>query len=132
MRRSKHKSTRCPRAHGRPPDFNRHKLNTSDQHDTSVASSHVFVPSESETTNVSLERVLLVLPPDAFQFLDPDSSQFTAHDEKTHSVPDLPRTAGAGIRAALQSPLSSATVRRQMTVIAPLAVKTSKLNIPDA
>jgi hypothetical protein len=48
-----------------------------------VVSSHVFVPSESETTNVSLERVLLILPPDAFQFLDPDSSQFTAHNEKS-------------------------------------------------
>ena len=81
-----HKFTSRTRAHGRPPDCISPKFDTSDQHDTSVTSSHVFVPSESETTNVSLERVLLVLPPDAFQFLGLDSSQFTAHYEKTTSA----------------------------------------------
>ena len=49
----KHKFIRRARAHGRPPDGIRPKSDTSDQHDTSVASSHVFVPFESETMNVS-------------------------------------------------------------------------------
>ena len=128
----KHKPTRRPRAHGRPPDFILHKLNTSDQHDTSVASSHVFVPLESETMHVSSVETNLyeneIIPlPSAVQFtlsLDPFPS--TNRNEIPHSVPDLSRTAGAGIRAALQSLPSSATARRQMTVIAPPALKTSK------
>ena len=106
----KHKFTRCARAHGRPPDGIRPKSDTSDQHDTSVASSHVFVPLESETMNVSStetnlsENEIIPLPSAVQFFLSLDSSQSTNRYETPHSVPDLPRTAGAGIRAALLLP----------------------------
>ena len=49
------------RAHGRPPDSRPPKSHTSDQHDTSVTFSHVFVPSDSETTHVSYARVPIFL-----------------------------------------------------------------------
>ena len=104
----------------------------------SVASSHVFVPLESETMNVSSTETNLseneIIPlPSAVQFFLPLNPLPSANRNETpHSVPDLLRTAGAGSRAALQSLPSSATARRQMTVIAPPALKTSKTNIPNA
>jgi hypothetical protein len=114
-RKPTRKPTRRPR-HGRPPDSCQPESNTSDQHDTSVTSSHVFVPSDLETTHVSYARVSSYFAsPSAVQFLSLDSSQITAHNGKPQFVPDLSRN--AEFRAALP------TDEQQMTAAAQLPVK---------
>jgi hypothetical protein len=101
------------------------KSQTSDQH-ASVTSSRAFVPSDLETTHVSSARVyIFVASPSTVQFLLLNPSQSTAHNEKPHTVPDLLRNTGP--RVVMQSSLPSATAWRQMTTIAPFAVKTSNL-----
>ena len=95
------------RAHGRPPDSRPPKSHTSDQHDTSVTFSHVFVPSDSETTHVSYARVPFFLAhPQLFSscFLILLSLQLITIN--LTPVPDLLRN--AGFRAVLQSSLPSA------------------------
>ena len=114
------------RAHGRPPDSRPPKSHTSDQHDTSVTFSHVFVPSDSETTNVSYARVPFFLAhPQLFSscFLILLSLQLI-----TINLTLCPTFCGMLDSA----PFCNRRFRRRlawrrMTVIAPLAVKTSSL-----
>ena len=124
-RKPTRKPTHRRARHGRPPDSRQPESRTSDQHDTSVTSSHVFVPSDSETMHVSPARVKILSTPSTAQFLFLDSSKSTSHNEKPHPVPDLPRN--AGIRAVLQSPTPPVTARRQMTAIVLSAAKTRSL-----
>ena len=114
------------RAHGRPPDSRPPKSHTSDQHDTSVTFSHVFVASDSETTHVSYARVPIFLAhPQLFSscFLILLSLQLI-----TINLTLCPTFCGILDSA----PFCNRRFRRRlawrrMTVIAPLAVKTSSL-----
>ena len=113
-RKPTRKPTRRPR-HGRPPDSRQPESHASNQHDTSVTSSPVSVPSELETTHVSYARVPFIFSsPSAAQFLSLDPSRSTAHNENPHFVPDLSRN--AEFRAVLSTDEQQMTATAQPSV----------------
>ena len=120
IRKPKHKPTRRPRAHGRPPDS---LPSNSNGCDTSAGLSRAFTfgigkdDRQLGTGPLNFPSLPLILSPDESSDLD-----FEVHSANVnlYSLPEsIPRN--AGIRAALP------TDEQQMTSIAPLKVKTSNL-----